>query len=490
MTLQTVGTRRAPTRLTLPILSLLLGFGVGLPARLHAQCTLSSAPISFEPSPPGADRSSSKLAAAKNNDLVLFQSNGQKMLMQESFGYSVLDVSNPVNPTALIYDNMALSGEMPAVGDGQSYIGSIGVSPDGARLALGLNGNAQPQYGSVAATGIGNTFKPITGGFMPRNSATVVQGVGSRYLAYSLKFFPGALTVADITNIPGPLAPTNVTSEPVDGVGGNYLQLAGNNVLFLDTANTIRIYDASNPGPVGNIGGSFGRNTIGSADLSGRTPTSFSAAMDPADSTKLWVLVELSNPVSWALVSLKGGVKTVNPQIFTVPSPFTAGGVSALVPNGSGGLFALMWAKQSGSPVVYRLYSQSVQGWGTTPTPIQPDIDSNSYPTFGLNYFMRGLPGTGNLLYAYVPTGLSAYVLPLSCVSSNAPAVTSMAVTNQAGASLSDGATVFLGDTVTITPSINPPTSVQPLTGFGWNFDFDFHAGVATEDNGSAATLR
>ena len=129
-----------------------------------------------------------------------------------------------------------------------------------------------------------------------------------------------------------------------------------------------------------------------------------------------------------------------------------------------------------------------IQGWGTTPGQI--DLDSGAYPTFGLNYFMRGLPGAGPLLYAYVPTGLSAYVLPLSCVSANAPAIASMAVTDQAGAALSDGATVFLGDAVTVTTSINPPTSVQPLTGFGWNFDFDFHAGVASEDNGGTASPR
>ena len=55
------------------------------------------------------------------------------MLMQESFGYSVLDISNPVNPTALLYNNLVpLGGDASAVGDGQSYIGSIAVSPDGS----------------------------------------------------------------------------------------------------------------------------------------------------------------------------------------------------------------------------------------------------------------------------------------------------------------------------------------------------------------------
>src|SRR5512141_1677223 len=98
MTLQTVCTRHALTRLALPLFSLLFCFGS--PARLDAQCTLASSPVSFEPSPPGADRNAARLAAAKNNDLVLYQGGGSpRMLMQESFGYSVLDISNPVNPT-------------------------------------------------------------------------------------------------------------------------------------------------------------------------------------------------------------------------------------------------------------------------------------------------------------------------------------------------------------------------------------------------------
>ncbi|MEO8586083.1 MAG: PKD domain-containing protein, partial [Acidobacteriota bacterium] len=496
MTLHLVRSRRAFRRLTLPLLSVLSFAAAVLPLRVAAQCTLQPglAPLSFEPNPPGPPRPGN-LASGKNSDLQVFRAGGAPhILMQEGFGYSVLDITNPVNPTALVYVNMAFSGEMPSVGDGQSYIASIGISPDGQRMALGLNGNADPGYGSVAATASGNGFNRISAGFLPRGAVgTIVQGVASRYLAYSLLpssgIAPGALSVVDVTNIPGPLAPANLNPEQV-GPGGRYLTLAGNNVLYLNQ-DTIRIYDASSPGPVGNIAGNFALTTIGSGDFSGnRTPTSFSAAMDPSDATKLWVLVELTNPLGYALVSVKSGVKTLNAQTFQVPQAggsWIAGGVSALIPNGNG-LFALMWAKQFGSPVVYRLFSTSVQGWGTAPGQI--DLDSNTYPTFALNNSMRGLAGAGTSLYAYVPTGNSAYMLPLSCISPNAPANASMAVTNQAGASLADGATVFLGDQITIVPSINPPTNVQALTGFGWNFDFDFHAGAAYDDNGAVASPR
>ncbi len=76
-----------------------------------------------------------------------------------------------------------------------------------------------------------------------------------------------------------------------------------------------------------------------------------------------------------------------------------------------------------------------------------------------------GVAGTSSV-YAYVPTTASAYVIPMSCVSINAPAVASMSVVNQAtGAALANGDTVFLGDQVTITPSVNPSPASQPLVG-------------------------
>ncbi|MDL2717772.1 MAG: hypothetical protein PT977_08460 [Acidobacteriota bacterium] len=450
--------------------------------RAAAQCTLTSSPLSFEPFPPGASRPFG-LNSGHNSDLKVYQAGASsRMLMQESFGYSILDLSNPGNPSALLYRNMINSGEVPYSGDGQSYIKSIGVSPDGQRLALGLTGNAHPDYKSVAATANASGFSNVTGGFVPRNSGgMVVQKISNRYLAYALigssGIDSGSLTVADITNLPGPMAPVNLPSENVGNRGGAFLTLAGNNVVFLDLG-TIRIFDVSNPGPVGNISGSFGLVTITSGDFGGNTPTSLSAATDPADPAKLWVLVELSNPLAYALVSVKGGVKTVNAQTFTIPQPggetWVAGGVSAVVANGNS-LTALMWAKKFGSPVVYRLFSTNVAAWGGV-TPGQIDLDSATYPTFALNYTMRGLAGAGNAIYAYVPTGGSAYVLPMSCATVPAPPVSDIQVQYETcpGASpcpLSPGDPVFVGTKLRIAPSA---VSLHTLT--EWRFDFDWHA--------------
>ncbi|HMA28278.1 MAG TPA: hypothetical protein VKS23_00315, partial [Thermoanaerobaculia bacterium] len=211
----------------------------------------------------------------------------------------------------------------------------------------------------------------------------------------------------------------------------------------------------------------------------------------PTDSTKLWVLVEFSSPLSFALVSLKGGVKNVNPTNFVIPQPpgetWVAGGVSALIPNGSGNaLVALMWAKKFGPPVVYRLFSTSVSVWGAVPG--QFDVSSSSYPSFGLNYFMRGFGGSGNSVYAYLATGNTAYALAMSCVTVPAPPADDLSVVYDScpvtgSCLLNPGDAVFVGTKVRITPTA---FSLHPLT--DWRFDYDWH--TPAEDSGSFPSLK
>src|SRR5664280_2789370 len=150
--------------------------------------------------------------------------------------------------------------------------------------------------------------------------------------------------------------------------------------------------------------------------------------------------------------------------IWRVPSQpgdlwYPAGMDSALIPNGAD-LFVLMWA-QSQVPT-FVLYSTTVAAWASAAP--------GSFPVSGTGFALLGktagfgVAGTSSV-YTYVPTTVSAYVIPMSCVSINAPAVASMSVVNQsqAGATLNSGDTVFLGDSITITPSINPAPASQPL---------------------------
>jgi hypothetical protein len=458
-----------------------------------AQCTLVSPPLAFEPSPPGAARPW-QLYAGHNNELQLYSSGAsRRLLMIETFGYSVLDLSsNPASPTALLYDDLRSDTQpIPAHGDGQSYVASLGVSSDGQRAVFSLNGPAFPPYNTAAALPNGGNGFAARGDFTPggATSGTVVQKIGSRYIAYAMRF--DSLAAADITGLPGTLAPQNVNSEISTSLGGYYLTLAGNYLVSL-ASGTIRVLDASNPGPVGNIMGSYPLVTLTGSDLGGGTPTSFSAAVDPSDATKLWVLAEMTvsgQPAPrWALLSLKSGVRTLTGAPFQIQpgsgETWSTAGVSALIPSG-GSLAALMWGRRSSSPVLYRLFSSSVAGWGTMSS---IDVDPVQYPGFSLYSAMRGFAGSGNSVYAYLATGNSAYALALSCVTVPAPPIDDLSVVydpcpGTGSCLLNPGDAVFVGTKLRITPTA---FSLHALT--DWRFDFDWH--TPAEDNGSSPRLK
>jgi hypothetical protein len=476
-----------------------LGLLAALPARLEAQCTLSGSPVSFEPNPPGVSREGTPyLGSGFNNNLALYQNDGSgpyRLLMQESFGYSVLDLSNPVNPTALYYHDVRfpIGGRNSVThhGDGQNNIQTIAVSPDGQRAAFSTTGPAAP-FNTVVGSPDGGSGFTLWGDFNgQRASGTLIQHVGSRYIAYDI--LPNSATASDITTLPtSPLSALNMASETTSWPGGYLASIAGNYLLY-QSGDAIRVIDASVPGPIGSITANYQQTTITSADFGGRTIAYYSAAVDPADATKLWVLVELEaapgqRAPSYGLVSLTKGFAapplSAGSAIQIPWSPgdtfVNVGYASALIPS-NGGLFVLMWTKRLLPTTEFRLYSTTAAAWASVP----PGSFPVSGPGFALPTPTAGFAdASSSAVYAYVSTTVSAYVIPMSCVSQNAPAVASMTVVNQAGAPLNNNDTVFLGDQVTITPSINPSPALQPLTRFGWNFDFDFHAGAASEDAG------
>ncbi len=475
---------------------------IAVPSRLEGQCALSGSPVSFEPNPPGAVRPGT-LSSGFSNGLVLYQPGGggpYRLLMQESFGYSVLDLTTPTNPTALIYHDIRypLGGpnSVRQAGDGQNLVQTIAVSPDGQRAAFsmtGLSATIQTAVGSPNGSGF-----TLRGDFYPkRSNSTLVQHVGNRHIAYDIH--PNVVTASDVSILPGgSLTANNLAYEITTWLGGGRAVLAGNYILYQITG-AIRVIDASLPGPSGNITASYPQTSITNADFpGGRTIANFTAAVDPADATKLWVLVELNaltgeNSPSYGLLSVtKSGLGKVSAgPTWRVPSQtgdvwLPAGMASALIPNG-GDLFVLMWAAKQQPTSQFLLYSTMAAAWAS--------VSPSSFPVSGTTFALPGrtagfgVTGTSSV-YMYVPTTVSAYVIPMSCVSINSPAVTSMTVANQAGAALNSGDSVFLGDEITITPSLRPAPVNQPLTGFGWNFDFDFHAGALSEDNGATVSPR
>ena len=162
----------------------LIGLLAALPARLEAQCTLSGSLVSFEPNPPGVSRGGTPyLGSGFNNNLALYQVGGTgpyRLLMQESYGYSVLDLTNPIAPTALTYHDVRFPvGGLNSVthhGDGQNNIQTIAVSPDGQRAAFSTTGPAAP-FQTVVGSPDANGFI-LWGDFYPDRARSEERRVG------------------------------------------------------------------------------------------------------------------------------------------------------------------------------------------------------------------------------------------------------------------------------------------------------------------------
>jgi hypothetical protein len=262
MTLMTSPRDRAPAPRAFAFGAALatLGLLVALPGRVDAQCSLSGSPVSFEPRPPGATRIGT-LSSGFSNSLAVYQNGSAgpyRILMSESFGYSVLDLTNPVNPTALVYHDVRLPvGGLNSVthhGDGQSDINTIAVSPDGQRAAFSTGGPAAPFQTVAGIAGNSGGFV-LWGDFYPERAlSTLVQHVGTRYIAYN--FSQGAPTATDVTTLPSDsLSPNNMAAftENSTWPAGDKAVLAGNFLLYQSGTNDIIVVNASNPGPVGSI---------------------------------------------------------------------------------------------------------------------------------------------------------------------------------------------------------------------------------------------
>ncbi len=498
--------------------TLCAGFAVALvelalaSGRLEAQCTLAAAPVQFEPRPPGATRPGS-LSTGFSTALALYQTQAgaPRMMMYEAFGYSVLDLSNPGSPTAIKYDDFRVDPSSPtqntitAHGDGQSYIATMGISPDGQRAAFSVNGPADPPWHTLVGRSDGNEGIGIWGDFAPsRASGGVVQKSGSRYIAYTIHATING-TAADVTTLPTnnvDFQPLNLASETTSFVPGQSLMLAGNYLVYMADFG-VQVIDASNPGPPGAITSAFKKAAVTSVpgDPYARIPANFTAAVDPADPTKLWVLVELGAAAgekspSYGLVSITrdGNGNLSAPAsagaIFRVPAVagelWGRSGNSASLVASNGQLFALMWGTRILPGQQFWLYSTTASGWAT---PSSAQVSASGFTSLAASS-AAALAGAGNSVYVYLPTGPAAFVVPLTCAPVNAPAVSGLTVTNASagGASVSDGATVFAGDQLTIVPTVIPSPASKPVS--SWGFDFDFHAGVPVEDNGVGVSPR
>src|ERR1019366_5424107 len=455
------------------------------------QCTLTSQPMLFEPYPPGAPQPLSITIRG----FFPYQppGSGPRLLVAEPFGYQVLDVTNRSNPQSLGFEDYRVDptypGPVPCGGDCHGSMGATAVSADGGRAIFGVSDLAagssplQTRVGQSSANGWGFT---LGGDMAPASPEDVlVQHVGSSYYAYT--FAGDGVRVADATTLPGldPNAPNELRPSLAPSLPGGYqAALAGYWIAYWD-GSQIYLVNATRPLPAaartaqGFTKADFGRSSD--------RLMSFSAAQDPASPAAVYLLGEFalgssgSQHGGWTLIRVQGGTPTVVGSLLPGTGE-TATYVDSLGADNAGDLFAFMWVRTpSGAS---RLYTSSALAFGAASPPL--DMTTSGFSPGRPAYVAGTVAGQ---IYAYAPRGITGWVVPMSCVSQNAPATSNLAVSSYGQTLTSGGAPVFVGDKVDITAGVNPSPVIQPLTNWGYHFDFDFHAS-SVEDNGTSPRIK
>jgi hypothetical protein len=420
--------------------------------RAMGQCTLTSAVNFGAGNAPGTPipTSGSTFRSGYENDVPVYTTStgARRLLLMFNYGYGVMDLSNPGNPSAMDYEDML--GTIPPRGDGQNYIWSMGVAPDGARAVFSLGPQASP-FKAAVGTGSSQAFY-LKGDFSAgaATGGTVVQKTSDgRYIAYVLL---SRLVAANITTLPtGTLTAGSMTSEATAFPGGtpSTLQLAGNYLSYL-AGTSVLILDASNPGSKPpNITSGFTQTKLSLADFgrSSGSPVTLATALDPSDSSALYVLVEFAGS-GFGLVRVQGSTKTLIGS-FPIPTvsgeTWDTGYTSALITGGSN-VWVFMWATRTSPSPLYRLYSTTVSNFGSTPGAI--DLDPSVYAFFATGHPMRGFASADGTVNAYMGTSATAYALSLACASVTA----------------SNGGPVCAGTPLTLS-STGPPSATYAWSG-------------------------
>lgn len=393
--------------------------------------------VSFEPNTPGVSRPPTLSTGYSTSSRVYTQNGKNKLLQLETYGYSILDLSNPLNPTALVYDFLINEGFTTA-GDGSSYVYACSVSGDGKYLAMSLGDPQGSQWGTIYFTPNGDAWAAQRNNNVGNAWASAFHIINGRYLNYEIQS-GGQLFVTDVTSITsGTNGPFNTSfpTEKVTSVSGiTNFQIIGNYLVY-GTATGISVVDISHPGSVGSISSSFTKKLIASSYFGGRTLTGYvTGALDTADPTKIWLLVELAAPgtygaqtgtFGYTLLSVTGGTN-VSPLGPIWNAPFTAGntytiaGNNSAVVNISNNLYVFMATTQSSpAPAVFSYYAIAVSDWAnilTTVAPIQTFTKSQF--TGATNSISTLVDNTSNTVYFYLPTGEFEFVFPVTVTSSS-----------------------------------------------------------------------
>lgn len=358
-------------------------------------------------------------------------SHEKRIALAFNYGYGIFSLSNPSSPTALVYEDMET--DIPVHADGQSYLRTLAVAPDGSKIVVATDGGQSIPFGTVVGATSGNIFT-LKGDFHDiLISSLVIQQISGRTIAYISNGY--LLSAIDITTLPsgtwGPSAAGNMTEEKSTIAAYTGLSLTGNYVVYTTsnsgpktlTSPIIGYTDVSSPGSIGHITSSFVRNTLSLSDFNctlTETLLNFSAIVDPTDTSALYVLAEFNNK-TWTLLRVKGSTKTIIGS-FTIPilsgETWSSSYSSGLISNNNDVYVLMLGHKQgvygdSTKPDIYRLFTTTVTNFNTTPSII--DLSRNDYSLFSNGHNISGFASSdGKTLYTYIPTGSGAYAITLN----------------------------------------------------------------------------
>ena len=492
------------------LLAVLAFLGAG---PLEAQCTLAGTPFTFDP-PPGVDTLTWGVGMTPQTYTIALYKNalGRRVVTQYSYGYAIYDLATPESPVLKVPRDIHANANYIRHGDGQYTVNAVGANPDGSMLLVNYNDNHGTLVMPVGSPGqpdnfgFGGDYPPIwPNSFSGMSVGDTVSLSPLRRMAYTVN--QSAFYAADVT-VPltgtAATASTRIPSERLVGVpGGNSLNLAVNDAgterylvystaySAVDDTGFVVVLDVSRPGPAGALTSTFIVSRLRPEELGlprGTVVKAVKAAIHPT-TQKLMIYAEASDAMSGIskgitlssyTPSIAGGPGSISVagRIVTLPAPYGQAGTLAtsaqLLVATAADLIGMSW-EYNQSEGKAKLFSFSANGWGID---LSPGVLLDASAGITEPYAMTGF-ASGTSIYSYVAQGRSSLALKVDC-SLSGPAAANLAASAY-GAAIVDGGNAFLGDTITVTPSVNPsPVAGMPSALTQWYMDLDYHAASET----------
>ena len=495
------GIRPRPWTATRLASVLVLGLLATLPLQQEAvaQCTLTGGPTIYDdPANVPWDLTFSPLI----NTLALFKDTGgtRYVVDQHNFGYAVFSLANPMAPALKGWENIGILPGFTVTGDGQTTVGAVTATSDGAALVVGYcykhSTLVLPQ---AAAQGPGFYRSPSSGTWefgaatwdvMPRGGIVTDKLSDGRRIGYQVN--QNGFAVSDISKGAGG-GSGKLTVETVAGA-----QFGSSNTgpdLAVDTATgkrflvytsdltKITVVDVTQIGLIaGALSSKFKVTTLAPTDFgfpSGTGVRRTRAAFHPRTGA-LELLVEgFETNGSSAGISIRtfdptangglGGLLASDTRAIydDASSPYLTRGASVtggmvFVPYSTTGgttpddLMAVLWETKvsDGTRKIFMLSSSS---WGKdlAPTVVLP-VGAMA-PSIAEGW------AEGQSFYLLTGVSWGAGITKITCTPTASPAAAYLTVTNAAGAPIASGGTVYLGDTININPTVSPdPSTAGP----------------------------